>query len=317
MSETAREKIGDTKSPSNIRFTFANATNAKEEDFLNRVVRYDSRNGTKYLGLVEDVVIDLKEPYEENASKANLPHRRLKIRNLLSIKKTLKSTPTPLRNAPDVNQPVFFASQNDLKDFFEITEQGKHVGYLGNVEGSFLLPFDFDLLAFSNTAIIAGTGHGKSKLAGLITAQLYFMNKKVLILDGTGQWIKQIKEIEKKFRHKTNFKLKTDFYKPSFKKTERSFENHCTKIVSEIESKVDSVKVIDLSFGETGISPEERLKARCKFALTLERQLMEKAERSYINSGKKYNFQTVVILEEAHEFAASKGRCKTYSKTAF
>ena len=145
-----RKIIASIVPPSSTGHTTAWPTaDSYDEDFLFRLVTYPS-GGHAYLGIIEDVSI---------SGTAMSCQKELKIRNLLFLGANGK--PVPVRNAPNVNSQVRFASDTDLNTFFP-GQKFPTRGYLGFLrETPYPLPFDLNNLCFANTAILAGIKHGK------------------------------------------------------------------------------------------------------------------------------------------------------------
>jgi len=295
MSPSSARSIAKICSPSSASLTHARVDpDFYDEDFLFRLVVYTSAHDF-YLGVIQDVSI---LPFESPT-----PEKILKIRNLQCIAKNGK--PAPIRNAPRILSPVYFADESDLERFFP-RKKFPERGYLGFVRGtSYSLPLDLDRLCFGNTAILAGIGHGKSYLAALVVSQLHAIGKRVLVIDPSGEWATLMNDLKKRLEEYAKIDLTLSSYDPSLPYPPSTIDvESISNFVFEAFEKEDLV-ILDISFARAN-GAEDKLEGRCHVVYGIQQSLMKLALSHYARTKKPYGIPTCIVLEEAHQFVPSK-----------
>lgn len=202
------KRIGNLVAPATIDYVWAiTSDEVMDEDLLFRIVEYpfESRERKQIgtvLGQIEKVFTqnEYMNPWDRRgrahvsfiAKYGELPHVResmdkkvMKIRNLLYYDgKTISSS---LKNSPNTGVDIHFADTKTLNLFYPW--KFPYTGAIGYAKGSnYPFPLDLSLLCFMNTLLVAGIGHGKTHTGALLAALLHLADKKVLVIDPTGQW---------------------------------------------------------------------------------------------------------------------------------
>jgi hypothetical protein len=202
------KRIGNLVAPATIDYVWAiTSDEVMDEDLLFRIVKYPFENRERkqigtVLGQIEKVFTqnEYMNPWDRRGSAhvsfiakyGELPHVResmdkkvMKIRNLLYYDgKVISSS---LKNSPNTGVDIHFADTETLSLFYPWNFP--NTGSIGYAKGSnYAFPLDLNLLAFMNTLLVAGIGHGKTHTAALLAALLHIAGKKVLVIDPTGQW---------------------------------------------------------------------------------------------------------------------------------
>jgi hypothetical protein len=305
-----RKIIASIVPPSSTGHTTAWPTaDSYDEDFLFRLVTYPS-GGHAYLGIIEDVSI-----YGTSMSC----QKELKIRNLLSLGANGK--PVPVRNAPNVNSQVRFASDTDLNTFFP-GQKFPTRGYLGFLrETLYPLPFDLNNLCFANTAILAGIKHGKSHLAALLASQLHLTRKKVLVIDPTGEWPRLMAGTAERLQKNAKLDLSVSSHvveKPEGELVHMSVDEPTSypewwKQMWAAFSRND-LTVLDVSFAGASAKAETKLRARCSIVYHIQQTLMRVALGTFRKTGESYGCPTCIVLEECHQFVPPRALADLYQK---
>ncbi len=288
--------IGETGIPSNESYVRARVSaEAYNQDFLFRLVVYPS--GTNLvIGIVERVII-------ENSQGP----KWLQIHNLRSL--TQEGKVEHVRDAPNIGMPVHFAL--DLDKFFARGHFPQN-GYLGYLRGtSYPLPLDLGVFCFANTAILAGINHGKSHLASSAVAQLHASNKKVIILDPSGEWSDLVAVQKDKWANYANRELRYSV----FVATKIPFVPENPTVLFQPPSWLEDMwkafdngdlVVLDLSLADRfDLTAEQKLDARCEIAYHIQQKLMTVALLQFGKTKKPYGTPTCIVLEEAHQFVPS------------
>lgn len=297
-----RKIIASIVPPSSTGHTTAWPTaDSYDEDFLFRLVTYPS-GGHACLGIIEDVSI---------SGTIMSCQKELKIRNLLSLGANGK--PVPVRNAPNVNSQVRFASDTDLNTFFP-GQKFPTRGYLGFLRGThYPLPFDLDNLCFANTAILAGIKHGKSHLAALLASQLHLTGKEVLVVDPTGEWPQLMASTTEILQKNAKLDLSVSSHVVEKPEQETDITNR-PDIFQYPEwwkkmweaFKWNDLTILDVSFAASNANAEEKLRGRCSIVYRIQQELMRVALRTYGKTKASYGCPTCIILEECHQFVPPK-----------
>jgi DNA helicase HerA-like ATPase len=289
-----RKTVAKTDIESSVNQTEAIvADEATDEDLLHRFVSYDS-----FLGIVKNVFYTRDYKWGQ---------KRIAIQNLVKLDKN--GDPIPVRDAPAPALGVFLASADDLKKFFP-PEKFPRKGYLGIVRGTkYALPLDPIHLSFANLAILAGIGHGKSRIATLLATQFSLMSRKVLVIDPTGEWAKSLAQLKEKLAvakvdiavschivEKVDYRVEGEQLIPMWKEANQLLQN----------LRQNQITIVDLSLARTDLNSEEKLRARCHIVYDIHEMIMVLALREYAEKHVPYGFQTCIVLEEAHQFVPAR-----------
>ena len=182
---------------------------------------------------------------------------------------------------------------------------------MGVVRGTqYALPLDPTALCFANIAILAGIGHGKSTIAGLLAAQFSLMGKKVLVLDPTGEWVMSLTHLKDKLAEvaKVGISVSSHTIDQIDYRAEGRRVIPSWKEASNLPRtlKTNQITLVDLSLAKTDLNSDEKLRARCQITYEIHDTLMGLALREYAEKHTPYGSQTCVILEEAHQFVPAK-----------
>jgi hypothetical protein len=251
-----------------------------------------------FLGFVENV-------YVESVGIA----KKISIRNLLF--RELDGKTYRVRNAPEDDLPVSFATKKDLESFFPVCST--KIGYIGCVRDSdYRLPLYLEKLCYGNTAVLAGIGHGKSDLTAMIVSKLHLLKTRILIVDPTGEWNTVIRRVSQALS-KTKGALSISSFTVSPVHYEKRGDEEVV-VWSEKTAVLDALSkgnlvILDISFRTTDLKASQKLRARCWVLQDIQESLMKEAAKRY-NPEAPVEFQTCVVLEEAHEFIPQKAMLK-------
>ncbi|MDG6998660.1 MAG: ATP-binding protein [Nitrososphaerota archaeon] len=295
--------IGETHTSPSATVTLVTLDNSfYDEALLFRIVIIQS-GSAEYLGIVQNVSVEteINRP-KVGGSFQDMYPTVLTVRNLLHLGRG--SIPSVVRNAPRPQCKVYLASEEDLDRFFPVkaSESRAFVGRLRDT--SYRLPLRSEVLAFANTGLIAGIGHGKSHVAAQIVLQLHLAGRKVVIVDPTSEWSTLIEaQLEGMQSEPASWVSISSFHYDTNATNKTELETFVKRVSSEFDSK--KLTVIDCSLLDYHGSAEEKIQERGKLVYALQQNLMVEASRAYAATKTPYAYNGCIVLEEAHEFIPS------------